>query len=309
MNRFERSWELCKSSVEVLKQHKKLLLFPVVITGLSLFIAVFFFAPALFYPTEHPFYTSQHWMELKQVYLTPVGVPADGHEQNYALSHTAYVFLAGLYLVSMFVATFFNVAFYHEILSAFRGGEVSLGRGLRYAASRWQAILLWSLFAGLIGLLIRKLEEKFGFFGRLAMRFIGLAWSVASVFSIPILVEETELTNPLKVLRRSAQVLRQTWGETLIGYVGVSLGEGLVFLLSLLILVPACIGLGVYGYPVLLGLLIVAWVVFIFALSYVVNVAKQLFRGALYMYAAQGLVVEPYTQEMFDRAWKKKKGT
>jgi hypothetical protein len=36
-------------------------------------------------------------------------------------------------------------------------------------------------------------------------------------------------------------------------------------------------------------------------------VASNVYRGALYLYAAQGVVPAPYTQEMMDSAWKFKK--
>jgi hypothetical protein len=35
--------------------------------------------------------------------------------------------------------------------------------------------------------------------------------------------------------------------------------------------------------------------------------AGQIYKGALYLYAANGLVSEPYSQEMLDSAWKFKK--
>ena len=64
-----------------------------------------------------------------------------GHHQHFSLSPIAGVYVAFLYFVSMFVATFFNVAFYNEILAALSGDQVSLSRGLKFACSRWKAIL------------------------------------------------------------------------------------------------------------------------------------------------------------------------
>jgi len=58
------------------------------------------------------------------------------------------VYLAFLYFVSMFFATFFNVAFYHEILVALAGQSVSIIRGLKFAGTKWKAVLMWALFAG-----------------------------------------------------------------------------------------------------------------------------------------------------------------
>jgi len=44
-----------------------------------------------------------------------------------------------------------------------------------------------------------------------------------------------------------------------------------------------------------------------FVLSYLTSLAGQIYKGALYLYAASGVVPEPYSQEMLDSAWKFKK--
>jgi hypothetical protein len=44
-----------------------------------------------------------------------------------------------------------------------------------------------------------------------------------------------------------------------------------------------------------------------FEWAYVTSVAGQVYKGALCLYAAKGMVSEPYSQEMFDMAWKFKK--
>jgi hypothetical protein len=60
----------------------------------------------------------------------------------------------------------------------------------------------------------------------------------------------------------------------------------------------------------ILWLIAITGVVWLFALvawSYVTSVASQVYKGALYLYAAEGIVAEPYDREMLDMAWKFKK--
>ena len=45
----------------------------------------------------------------------------------------------------------------------------------------------------------------------------------------------------------------------------------------------------------------------LFAWSYLSSVASQVYKGALYLYAAEGIIPEPYNREMLDMAWKFKK--
>jgi hypothetical protein len=47
-------------------------------------------------------------------------------------------------------------------------------------------------------------------------------------------------------------------------------------------------------------LLMLAW-------SYLMNVANLVYKGALYLYAAEGVVADPYSQDLLDSAWKFKK--
>jgi len=208
----------------------------------------------------------------------------------------------------MFIATFCNVAFYHEILAALGGQEVSLGRGFKFAVSRLASILMWTLFAGLIGLLIKQIEERFALVGRIVARLIGIAWSIAAVFAIPVLVREEKNANPFAVLRTSAGLLKRTWGEALIGYAGLSFANGLIFLASLVLLAGAVgvsIALHNFWFIAVVG---AGWLLSLFAWGYLTGVASQVYRGALYLYAAEGTIPEPYNQEMLDLAWKFKKG-
>ena len=80
---------------------------------------------------------------------------------------------------------------------------------------------MWSLLAGVIGVIIRTLEERLAFVGRLVAGLIGLAWSVASIFAIPILAREPSFSNPFAILSKSAETIKRTWGEMLAGYVGM----------------------------------------------------------------------------------------
>lgn len=303
-HRFRRSWQVFRSSLQVMAHNPKLLLFPVVTFSCTVAIALFFFAPIVLLPTGHPWGTGAHWLAV----ATRWGnlVPGDGHTQHWHPKLVTDLYCVAIYLVSMITATFFNVAFYNEIIKALAGGRVSLRAGLGFARGRLRSILLWSLFAGAVGLLIRALEERFGWIGRLVMRFVGMAWSVASVFVIPVMIREGN-ANPLTLLKNSAATLKKTWGEALIGYVGVGLASGLLLLGSFLLL----LGVGVLAFwahrPLLLVPLGLVWLLGVMAFSYAVSVANDIYRCALYVYASEGVVPEAYSVDLMDAAWKVKR--
>jgi hypothetical protein len=306
MSKFQRSWLLFKSSLSIMAKNKQLLVFPIMVFLFTMLIVLFFLAPVVLRPTGYSYASSQHWEAISHSLFTQT-VDAHGRATVTSLTPAAMGYLAFMYLISMFFATFFNVAFYHEILSALGGGTVSIPRGLKFACTRWKAILMWSLFAGLVGLIIQQIEQRLSFFGRIIGRFIGMAWSIASVFVIPAIVQDEQNTNPIQMLKNSASVLKRTWGEALIGYMGMSLASGLILFASIVLLIGALAASIFLNNYWLIGVVGVLWVLAMFVLSYLTSVAGQIYKGALYLYAANGIVPEPYSQEMLDSAWKFKK--
>lgn len=309
MNRFQRALELTKTSFRVIGRNKELLIFPLVSFICTCMIVLFFLAPPLLRPTGHPYTSAAHWQAVRDsLFQQQTSTTTSPQTQNtqYGLTRAAVIYLGFLYFVSMFIATFCNVAFYHEILEALSGQPVSLGRGLKFALSRTGPIFVWTLFAGLVGMLIKAIEDRWSVFGSLLARLLGLAWSIAAVFAIPVLVREQPTANPITLLRKSAEVLKNAWGEALIGYVGLSAANFLI--IGSLLWLAAATALSIASHQWwIIAVAVAAWILAVIVWSYVMGVAGHVFRAALYLYAAEGTVTEPYTQDHFNMAWKHKK--
>ena len=217
------------------------------------------------------------------------------------------LYLLVFYFVSMFLATFFNVAFYSEIIAALNGKGVSFRRGLSTARSRLPSILAWSLLAGAVGWIIRAIEQRLPLGGRIVTGLIGMAWSIAAVFAIPVIIQEQPMRNPIKILQQSAMTLKRTWGEGIIGYIGFSAANMAIFGCSLAPLllagVLAVLLKSVWVIAIAGGL----WVLGLLFVAYVSGVAGHVYQCALYLYATEGVVPEPYNQDLLDMAWKVKK--
>jgi hypothetical protein len=307
MATLERSWRMFKCSLKVINRNPKLLVFPVVTGTFTVLIALFFLAPLALIPTEHSIFQAQHWVELGQKLFRPDGAVRAGNSVNYVPTGWLSGYGVVVYLVSMFAATFSNVAFGSQALAALNGEKVSVRGGFLAAGQRVKSILVWSLFAGLIGLLIKKVEERLGFVGRLIVGLIGVAWSVASVFAIPVIIREQPTANPLSILTKSAGTIKRTWGEMLTGFVGLGSANLLAVLGSLVFLglaLAASVALHNFWIMLPAGVL---WLVAILAYSYFANVASQVYLCATYIYASEGVVPEGYDRELMDCAWKVKK--
>src|SRR5690606_4534657 len=114
--------------------------------------------------------------------------------------------------------------------------------------------------------------------------FVGLAWAIASYFVLPVIV--TENTGPVAALKRSAAIIKKTWGEALTAQVGLFAVMGAGAFLS---------GLLVTGGTVLFnhgavagGILIALGIAAIFATIVVGATLQAILTAALYLYAADG---------------------
>src|ERR1051325_213369 len=312
--KFNVSWRLATNCLGVLFRNKTLLAFPIVTFFLWIVMAVLFLAPITVIHTGYNVWEAKHWKSLANglevtVENLPTTTKATGannlNNVQVRVSTENLIYWLIIYIAAMFFGTFANVAFYHEILAALRGEDVSLTRGFSFALSRWHAILAWSLFAGAIGFAIRTAEERVGFFGKIITAFAGPVWSIACLFVIPVLVE-ADSANPIRALRYSASILKRTWGEAIIGYVGLSFGNALIAFMSVLV-----IG-GAFTYAIVTQTYFIAvsvfatWLCVLFAYSYVMSIASHIYRGALYLYAAEGAAPRGFTTSMLNAAWKRK---
>ena len=284
-----RSWLLLRAAVFVLRKHPRLIWFPILTAIFTVGIAAFFILPIIAITIAHP--------------ILPNAGPFDGLKWM-PVWIAPYCLL--IYPLSLFVATFCNVAFYSQIIAALNGDEVSLRGGLKVAMSRIKSILVWTLFGGLVGGIIRAIEERLGFFGRIMMGLIGLSWSVACVFVIPIIIREETTGNPITILKKSAAMIKRAWGETLTGYVGLRV-VNMMFLILSLIALGGAIVMAVELKSLALGLTAgLLWFAAFVAWHIFTNLASQAYLCALYIYASEGVIPEPYDQSLLNLAWKVK---
>jgi hypothetical protein len=300
-----RSWELFKTSVLVIRKHPKLLIFPIVTGILTLAIALFFLAPVVLV------LLAPHWVQGGAIHAVAQRIGflrvRPGASFNFQFQPAATLMLAGVYLLNLFLATVSNVAFNNEIIEALSGRSVSIRHGLEAACARWKSILLWSLLAGTIGLIIRALEQRFAILGRLVAGLVGLAWSLASIFAIPILVRDPAVSNPFEILSKSARTIKNTWGEMLVGYLGMQ-GTNLMFLWGSILLWLATGAIAIFLSNARILLVIgVPWLVSLIAYGYLSGIASRVYLCALYLYAAEGTVPGPYDASMMSIAFKPKK--
>ncbi len=276
MGKFARSWQLLKASVDVLVHERKLLVFPLISGACLLLVLLSFAVPAAF----------------------AVGLFTPGHQPQFDTqgSHLGwYVLLFVFYLVSYGVGLFFNTALVHAALVHLDGGHPTVRGSLREAGARWPRILGYAAIAATVGVLLRALEERLGLVGRWVVGLIGMAWSVVTFLVVPMLAA-TDI-GPVDAVKRSAHLLKRTWGENLIGNLGLgafNLVMGLVWLVAVAGLFALAVAT---RSPVMIVLVIAFAVLGVLVMALVQTALRGVYSAALYRFATRG---EPGGR--FDRA-------
>ncbi len=202
-----------------------------------------------------------------------------------------------LYFPNYFVIAYFNTALVGAAAIRLQGGDPTLEDGLRLAWRRKGVILQWALLAATVGTVLKMIEQRASFVGRIVVGLIGLVWTLASFLVVPVLAFEG--MGPFEALRRSSELFRKTWGEEVAG--GLSFGLIYFFLAVPGALFPLC-GHLLAGQPGLfigLGLL----VVYILLLSVISSATHGIFVAALYRYATTGAVSPGFTQYDLSTMW------
>ncbi|MCX7563371.1 DUF6159 family protein [Xanthomonadaceae bacterium XH05] len=280
--RFSRSWSLIKASAGVLSKDKELLVFPLLSAICTLIVAAAFVLPAFG--------------------LGALDGLSDGGE---GLPLLAYVLAFAFYLVQYFVIFFFNSALVGAAMIRLDGGDPTLRDGLRIASGKLLPILGYAAIAATVGMILRAIQERAGFIGKIVSGLLGVAWTVASFLVVPVLVARN--VGPLDAVKESALLLKKTWGENLIGQGGVGLVFGFIFVGLVLAGGAAIVGAAMTGSGVLIGL-VVAIVIIVLMLAGLIQAALSgIYSAALYRYASGDGATDGFDAGLLEHAFAAKK--
>jgi hypothetical protein len=167
---------------------------------------------------------------------------------------------------------------------ALNGQQPSTGDALRAASMRIHQILGWALVAATVGFILRILEERSERVGAFVAGLLGMAWSITTFLAVPVLVVEGK--GPIDSFKKSAKLLRRTWGDQLMG--NFSFGA-IFFLLSLPAIIAVVVAFNVGGGALGVFVLVIA-VIYWIVLALVDSTLQTIYQAALYVFAAQGEV-------------------
>jgi hypothetical protein len=228
---------------------------------------------------------------------------ADGRSSGGGLG--SYVVLFLFYVVSYTVIFYCNTALVSAAMIRLDGGDPTLSDGFRAASQHTPAILGYAVIAATVGTILNAISQRASFLGQIVISIIGFAWNVATFLVVPILVAER--LGPIDAIKRSAQLLKATWGEQLAGNFSIGTVFGLIGVGIVLFVGVPLIMLGAASEsPVLL----VGAVALIFLAMVIIGVISSTLQGiytaALYRFATQGTTGGFYDDAMIKNAFRQK---
>lgn len=199
---------------------------------------------------------------------------------------------------------FFNTALVGATMIRLDGGDPRISDGLNIAFKKMGAILQYAAIAATVGMLLRALEERAGFIGRIVIGLIGLSWTLATFLTVPVLV--TKEVSAIDAVKESAGLFRRTWGEQVVANAGIGLATFLILLVMGLVAVPLII-LASSISEVLVIPLALSFAGGFFLVILVSSALKGIYSAALYRYATTGDAGEHFSAEMMQEAFRERK--
>jgi hypothetical protein len=206
------------------------------------------------------------------------------------------------YLATYGIGIFFNTALAFCVLQKLEGKVTTIGDGLKEALSCLPHVLGWAIVSATVGLLLKAIEQRSGFFERMIVSMVGLAWGVATFLVVPILAAERK--GPFEAVQKSVQLLRRTWGENLLAGMGFG---ALYFLWSLPGMFVFVVGAGLISSHLVLAIAIMVTSILYFpVLGLILSTMSTIFDVVLYRYARLGAIPPGFDRVLLETSFVKK---
>lgn len=284
-----RSWELTKISWSILEKDKELPAFPLMSMLGVLVISLLFGLPLM-----------------ASGFLRAASGEGDASFFAYLVG-IVIVFL--YYLAISIVVTYSNAALTGAVFMRFDGKDPKLSDGFAVANNHLGAIVTFAAMnatVGVISLLIRDAgRESKNFVIRILAdilaSLVDAAWAIVTFLTVPIMVREGK--GALEAVKRSGQLVRDTWGRQIVGSGGISVVFALIALAAFIVVgLPLLLLAVATSSSFLMFLAIVVIVIILSGISLVGGALNSIYRVALYHYA-HDQKVEFYEEEVLREAF------
>ena len=255
MGKLSNSISLAKESLGVLKQDKELAAIPLV-SAITCGVVALAVGGGMLLTVDQ------------------ISDPAPGQDDFAATPATWVIGIVGLFILGM-IAQFFAATLVAGANERLEGGNPTLGSAISKASTRVAPVLGWAALNSTVGVILNAIRDKAGFIGDIVVGMIGAAWGVVTWLVLPIIIVEG--IGPIAAVKRSAILLKSTWGENLFAQMGLGLVGFLIMLPGILVFGAVSFAIPLAGIP-----LLIIWVAVI---GSIMSALSAIYRTALYRFA------------------------
>ena len=222
------------------------------------------------------------------------GMAAAADSNEWWESHGTVLYIAGFVatLLSSFSNVFFHGALVHGALDRLTGGDPTVRNAIAGTNQRFRYLLSWSVVSVIFASIMQAIRRRGGFIVDMFAWAAEAAWSVISFLVLPVIIAERK--GPIRSIKRSTGLLKDTWGENLIGQFGIGI-VGFVAALPGIALGGILAWIGNYGgSPGLIWTGIVVAALWTICVSLFFSALKSVYQAVLYCYAVKHEVPEGF---------------
>lgn len=196
----------------------------------------------------------------------------EGQSAHLSAGQWLVMVVAGILV--MFVSVVSHATIIARVMARFHGQSVTNAQAARAALTKTPQLMAWAFINYVVISILRGISNR-GILGVIVGTLLRAGWLLASFFVVPVILFEDK--GAVSAIKRSVELCRSRWGESivgngalgLIGFVAVLL-DVLVAVILGLVFAPVGIAVGVIGLAVIL---------------LIMTVATAAFNAALYWYA------------------------
>lgn len=247
---------LVKASWRVLREHKELIVFPVISGIASLLLIAAIMVPA----------------------AVLSGISGGQFENQWVF----YAFLFLFYFLTSFVVIFMNTGLVACARVGLQGGDPSVSDGLGVAFRNIGRIAVWALINATVGMVLRMVRERAGILGAVLSSIVAVAWNLVTFFVVPVIIFQG--MGVIESIKESARMFKQTWGENVVARFSIGL---IFFALGLVGVIPLVL-VALTGQAALIIAVVAVLLFYWVTLGIISSALTGILSTALYDYATTG---------------------
>lgn len=279
MSKLRTSIELIKASASVLKQNKKLIILPAMSALLVISLIIIFLLPLFL----NGGITGRH------------GIFSSGN---------TFIYFYLYYFTANAIIIFFNSVLVKAALSYLKGEETTLGECFSFVFGRIGIVFGYAAISSTVGLILSLIQDKLGLFGKIFSFVANLAWHIITYLTVPILVNEN--AGPIEAIKRSAALVKKTWGENLIGNIGLGFLFTAIIMALVVLTAPLAIYLSLKGKFTALIIMGVVFVSLVIVVALINSTLSAIYNAVLYRFASEGAEMPGFNKDLMEEAFRKK---